>query len=685
MKKLIIFLLIVTIPIFGFDVSSVFHDNVQIFEESDNPGNAINGFQHIVNAYDLGEIRGEDAFDYYLQSMEYLIVLYSNKGDTKTVHTFFEKIIRSDPGRQLNKLLISPKIVQDFNRKRNQMVGYLKIDCPVPNPDISAGTLKLVPNSKKLYATLAGDLTLRIGKENYQSVTRNVAVAVGKTVDVRVELIRTLASVTVLTDPAGAQVFMDGVLMGETSGNVPVDYLKDHGETIKELGLNPSALSNYFVINRVEPGDHVLELKKNCYKPVRLSLPKLEKRDYQFKPVQLKRSIGYLIVEAGAEDQTGDLFVDSRRVGSLPVRGLEVCSGEHLLKVAFENGTFIKKLKVEEGENRVVKAVPKPTLLFAGIKSLDNNLSTVRQVKKSLEKQFQKIPFYNSQTDNSYISAIDGLLKGDQKVIENIRNDYGQSLIVFGVEKRVKLKRYIDIYVLNTELYHQEKFTLDPADPASGQRFFRAVSNMPKLVENTAGVAVIRDPDRNLPVVISSTVDAVQQGDVVVSVNGKECPDEASFYKALVVPETKLQLKRAGASLEVAVKVKVTPVVMRQNLNSLSYNSAYLFFLSKIQFPGTDARKAGAQLNLAMCDLRFRRFEQAFDTLSMIQLPDRPGISAGTVLYLKGICYKEIGSWIDLQTLFKNYHFNNGATVINSRGLRVRSLIDFTFEYLRKQ
>ncbi|RLE18199.1 MAG: hypothetical protein DRJ14_04425 [Acidobacteria bacterium] len=685
MKKLIVFLLIATIPIFGFDVVSVFHDNVQIFENSDNPENAINGFQKIVSAYDLGEIKGTDAFGYYLQSMEYLIVLYSNKGDTKTVYTIFEKIIRSDPGHKLNKFFISPKIIRDFENKRSQMVGYLKIKCPVPGLNVSAGTLKLSPNSKGLYTTLAGDLTLRIGKENYQPVTRNVTVAVGKTVEVEVDLIRTLASVTVLTDPTGAQVFMDGVLMGETSGSAPVDYLKDHSDTIEELGLNPSTLSNYFVINRVEPGDHVLELKKNCYKPVRLSLPKLEKRDYQFKPILLERSIGYLIVEAGADDQTGDLFLDSRRIGSLPIRDLEVCSGEHLLKVAFENGTFIKKLKVEEGEHRVVKAVPKPTLLFTGIKPLDTNLSTVRQVTNSLEKQFQKIPFYNAEMDDSYISAIDGLLKGDNKVIENIRNDYGQSLIILGVEKRVKLKRFIDVYVLNTELYHQEKFTLDPANPDSEKRFVEAVSIMPKLVENTAGIAVIRDPDRNLPVVISSTVEGVQAGDVILSVNGNQCANEASFYKTLVVPETKLQLERSGAALEVAVKVETTPVVMRQNLNSLSYNSAYLYFLSRIQFPGTDAQKAGAQLNLAMCNLRFRRFEQAFDTLSMVQLPDRPGISAGTVLYLKGICYKEIGSWIDLQTLFKNYHFNDGATVINSRGLRVQSLIDFTFEYLRKQ
>ncbi len=685
MKKLIVFLVIAVMPVFGFDVTSIYNENVQIFEDSDNPANAINGFQDIVNAYDLGEIKGKDAFHYYLNSMEYLIVLYSNKGDTRTVNTFFEKIIRSDPGHELNKLLISPKIIRSFNQKRSQLVGYLRINCSVPSPDVTAGTLKLKKNAKGLYTVLAGDLTLKIEKENYQPVVRQVTVGVGKTVEIKAELVRTMASVTILTDPAGAQVFLDGVLMGDTKGTAPVDYLKDHSETIRELGLNPSTLSDYFVINRVEPGDHILELKKNCYKPVQLKLSKLEKRDYQFKPVQLERSIGYLIVEAGGDDQTGDLFVDGRRIGSLPVRDLEVCSGEHQLKVAFENGTFIKKLKVEEGERRLVKAVPKPTLMFAGIKPLDNNLSIIRNVMGSLEKQFQSISFYNAETDKSYTSAIDGLIKGDQKVIANIRNDYGQSLIIFGVEKRVKLKRYVDIYVLNTELYHPEKFTLDPANPASENVFIRAISNMPGLVENTSGIAVVRDPDRGYPVVVDSVVSEVQKGDIILSVNGTKCTDESSFYKSLTVPVSKLEIERDGAVEAVSVSVETTPVVMRQNLNSLSYNSAYLYFLSGIQFPGTDAQKAGAQLNLAMCDLRFRRFEQAFDTLSMVRLPDRPGISAGTVLYLKGICYKEIGSWIDLQTLFKNYHFNDGATVINSRGPRVRDLIDFTFEYLRKQ
>jgi len=68
-----------------------------------------------------------------------------------------------------------------------------------------------------------------------------------------------------------------------------------------------------------------------------------------------------------------------------------------------------------------------------------------------------------------------------------------------------------------------------------------------------------------------------------------------------------------------------------------------------------------------------------------VKLADGPGISAGTVDYLKGICYQEIGSWMDLQTLFHNYHYSDEATVINSRGMRVRDLIGFTFEYLRKQ
>ncbi len=684
-RVIVLIVLIMTVPSMGFDVKSVFEDNVQIFRESDSPGNAIQGFETIVNAYDLGEIEGDAAFGYYIESLEYLCVLYYNRGERETVQTLFEKIVRADPAHQLNRPFISPRIVQEFNQFRESIVGYLKIQTEVENPEVTTGTLTLERDASGRYPVPSGEHTFRISKMNYKPVTEAVVVQPGSTVQLDVKLERTHAAVQLVTEPSGVEVYLDGVRVGETEGAASQQYLEDYKTTIQELGLNPSMLSDTLEINGVNPGDHVVELRKDCYKPVRLDLTQLELRDYLFKPVRLDRSIGFLIVEAASADQTGDLFVDGRRVGTLPIRDMEVCSGDHQLKVAFPNGTFVKTVTVEEGERRVVRAIPKPTLLFVGIKPIDQNLSIIQEVKKRLLADFREIPFYNLESNDSYANAIDGLMNQDNKVLTSIREDYGQALIVFGVEKRVKLKRYVDIVVLNTELYHAEPYPIDPADPATFDRLVQAVGNMPPLTEAYAGVVAVDDPDLGRPVIIKSHVDNVLVGDLVLKLDGEEVNDCAGFYAALKPGQSTLDIQRDGAAQQVTVQVELRPVVMRQNLHSLSYNSAYLYFKSRASSARNDVEKASSRLNLAMCMLRFRNVEQAFDTLSLIQLPDQPGISAGTVLYLKGLCYQEIESWMNLQTLFRNYEFNEDATVINSRGMRVKDLIDFTFQYLRTQ
>lgn len=684
-RNLILIGLMVALPLLGFDVKSVFDDNVQIFRESDNPGNAIQGFETIVNAYDLGEIESPEAFSYYIESLEYLCVLYYNRGERETVRTLFEKIVREAPAHQLDRPFISPRIVREFSDFRESIVGYLKIGTEVENPEVSTGTLTLDRDASGRYPVPAGEHTLRVSKVNYQPVTETAMVQPGSTVQLDVQLERTHAAVQLVTEPAGVEVFLDGVRVGETGGSASSQYVSDYDATIQELGLNPSMLSDTLVINGVNPGDHVVELRKDCYKPVRLDLAQLELRDYLFKPVRLERSIGFLIVEAASADQTGDLFVDGRRVGTLPIRDLEVCSGDHQLKVAFPNGTFIKTVTVEEGERRIVRAIPKPTLLFVGIKPIDQNKAIIEDVRRRLLTDLRKIPFYNLEANDSYTNAIDGLMKQDGNVLTSIREDYGQALVVFGVEKRVKLKRYVDIVVLNTELYHAEPYPIDPADPATFQELVRAVGDMPPLTEAYAGVVAVDDPDLGRPVIIKSHVDTVSVGDVILKVNGDEVNDTASFYDILKPGQTILAVQRGGSVQQATVQVELRPVIMRQNLHSLSYNSAYLYFRSGASSSRNPVETASARLNLAMCMLRFRNVEQAFDTLSLIQLPDEPGISAGTVLYLKGLCYQEIESWMNLQTLFRNYEFNEEATVINSRGMRVKDLIDFTFQYLRTQ
>jgi len=156
MKRRLALLLIVCLPVLGFDVAEVFESNVQVFRESNNPVNAIHGFETIVNAYDLGEIEGPDAFDYYLKSLEYLCVLYYNQGELQTAQTLFEKIVRAAPAHALNRPFISPRIIQEFNDFREGIVGFIRVHSNVNQPELTTGTLTLMADSSGSYPVPSG-------------------------------------------------------------------------------------------------------------------------------------------------------------------------------------------------------------------------------------------------------------------------------------------------------------------------------------------------------------------------------------------------------------------------------------------------------------------------------------------------------------------------------------------------
>jgi hypothetical protein len=698
MKKTTIIILALTcLNIFSFDYKQTFQESKKTFEENPVQTLAIKGFESIVKAYDLGEITGEEALNYSLKSMEYLVILYYTDANLPMVKQYFEKITKTAPYYKLNGAFIPPKIRKKFEAYKNSLVGYIELNCtakeieegnevtiPINNASLYANGVVVKQNDKGQYPLLAGDYEITVSKKNYSTYTTKVTVEAGKHIKLSAQLLREMVAIRLITQPAGVEVYLDSVLIGKTIGEIGRDYISENNDTITELGLNPSLMSDYFFINEVEPKTHMLELKKPCYKPIKITLNTVEKRDYRFKPFKLDRSIGYIEVVSGSFGQTGHVFIDGRSAGPLPVSGFEVCSGEHQVKVVFESGVFVKKINVAEGEKRMIKAVPKPTMLFAGIKGIDNNLSFVNKFKKDFILKLKNNKHFNLSYDKSFETAIPLLLKNNENVMTQIKNDYGQCLILLGVEKRIKLKRYIDFYIINTEIFYKEKFTVDPVNRETDEKLINALKNMPQLTEKCIGVNVIKDPFSGRLVVIDSVNPQIQVGDIIIQIDKKDIMTEKDFYSSLKFPTVAIQIKR-DKIIDLNLSVDKKPIQIRQNLQSLSYNATYLYLLSKSNFSTSEEEKSSALLNLAICYLRFQEYEKAFDTLSLINLPDDYGVSAGTVLYLQGLCYQSIGSWTDLQILYKGYNKSDKATVINSRGFNIVDLIDFTFQYLSKK
>ncbi len=685
MKKiLILFIVLLTVlNSFAIDYVSTFKQGEDIFFNSDNQTNAIPIFEGLVQSYELGELP-QEAYPFYMKSLEYLCLLYLKKGDQNSSKDMLIKIIKINPAHKLNRSIFPRKLRNLYTQLKKGLVGYIDVKCPESDYQCLVDGKEAEKDESGKIPVLAGKHSVEITKPNFSTITKEFDIKVGETVTVDAPIIRIKASATILTSPPDVKVYLDGVYVGETQGTAPLDYLKQHVETIQELGVTPSELSNYFIINNLDKGQHVVELKRDCYKTEKFVLSIEELKDYFYKPFVLARSVGYLNIATTVFGLNGDVFVDGRRVGNLPVAKLEVCSGRHNIKVAFPSGFFIKTVDVQSDEVVKVNAVPKPSIVYAGIKPLKSGNIHFSNFEGNLISKLKEIKIFNTSDNKDYLSSVDGLLKGDKKVIEKIKEDYGESLVIFGIEKRVRLKRLIDFYIFNTDFFKIEQITVNPSDTGSVKRLIDFINSIPPIVEYTADVTVIRNPVENKPVVIESHNELLKKGDVILVVNGKEVFSEKDFYGELKTPSVKVKVQRGNQVLDLDLKVVKRPVQIRQNLNSLCYNSAYLYFKSNINNPDFDTIEVNSlKLNLGVCYLRFGMFENAFDVFSSINLPDTPGISAGTILFLKGVCYQEIGLWSDLQMLYNQYNYNENATIINSHGFKVKDLIDFTKAYLQ--
>jgi hypothetical protein len=147
-------------------------------------------------------------------------------------------------------------------------------------------------------------------------------------------------------------------------------------------------------------------------------------------------------------------------------------------------------------------------------------------------------------------------------------------------------------------------------------------------------------------------------GDTIVSAGGTPIASVAELRArvAAVRPGTSdlpLEVRNAaGQSRKVAGQVAMVPDTLPLRDPSLSYNRA-LLELQELGGSGATGGTAAARLNLAIVHMRLGNWEDAYAALESTKLPEGPGVSAGTVAYLMGLCLEALGRTADAQAAFK--------------------------------
>jgi hypothetical protein len=163
---------------------------------------------------------------------------------------------------------------------------------------------------------LAGEYTVEISREGYMPETRPVVIAPKATVPLQVTLTRTAASLFLVTDPAGVEVWVDGQQRVTTSGALDPQL----HESAREKGIDPARASSRTEIANLPLGTRTIELRRKCYEPVKFTMDLVEAKDYEAEPFKLQESLASLRLTS--ESTGGLIFIDGEPMGRLPRESL---------------------------------------------------------------------------------------------------------------------------------------------------------------------------------------------------------------------------------------------------------------------------------------------------------------------------------------------------------------------------
>ncbi len=609
----------------------------------------------------------------------------------------FRSLVQFQPQYGLSPERVSPKIVDFFNSVKKALVGYLAVSSKPAGARVSLSGEFLSLTDFFPLDVVAGEYIVEIAREGYQTETRNLSIAPQATETLEVELRRTLASLFVVTEPAGVEIWVDGELEATTSGSLA----PDQAEPARAAGLDPARASARTEIGNLSLGSHVVEFQRKCYEPVKQTLDLAEPRDYEPAPVKLTESVGSLRLTS--DPPGGRIFLDGEAVGVTPKDLNQVCSGKHRVEVKHPSGRFIQDLVLAKDAALTLDCPIRPSLAFLGV--VAESAGGERMLADAEERIVENLGRIGSlnfvpaprETVDRILELEKltrrGLIPGegaDVDLIRKVTEKLAAALEVQGfliaLLPEEKLQRTAVLHLLAAGNTASDRFLVTLGETASFLRFMDALDQKATMYRPWTGLITVDTLlHEGVPVlrVVPGSPAAkagIQPGEVVVSADGKPVKQTAELLAVVGGKEAqdkvKLQLVGGAAPRTVDLGLGQTPQEIPLNDPSLLYNKVMMDLRHQVEgYPGTE-EAAFARLNLALSAMHFGDFAAAHEHLlkARTELPERPGISQGTALYYLGLALERLGYKKEAADAYRAAAAARDATLFNNDGPAVAGL-----------
>jgi tetratricopeptide (TPR) repeat protein len=657
-------------------------------------------FDEIITRLDLLRVQGAlpaSGRDVLAQAYELRARAYFNIGLQDKAAESFRSLVQFQPQYTLSPERVSPKIVDFFNAVKKALVGYLAVSSKPAGARVSLNGEFLALTDFFPLDVVAGEYIVEISREGYQTETRNLSIAAQATETLEVELKRTLASLFVITEPAGVEVWIDGQLRTTTGGSLA----PDQAELARAASLDPARASARTEIANLSLGSHVIELQRKCYEPVKLTLDLAEARDYEPAPVRLDESVGSLRLTS--DPPGGRIYLDGEAMGVTPKDLARVCSGRHRIEVKHAAGRFIQDLVLAKDAALTLDCPIRPSLAFLGV--VAESAAGERVLADAEERIVQNL---NRISTLNFIPApretVDRILEiekltrrglipttgADVDLIRKVTEKLAAALEVQGFLIALipdeKLQRTAVLHLLAAGNTAADPWPVNLNETASFLRFVAALDQKATLFRPWTGLITVDTLlHEGVPLVrvvpgSPAAKAGLQPGEVVVSADGKPVKQTADLLAVVASkqPQEKLKLQLTGGAAPRTVDLVLdqTPQEIPLNDSSLIYNKVMMDLRHQVEgYPGTE-EAAFARLNLALAAMHFGDFAAAHEHLlkARTELPQRPGISQGTALYYLGLALERLGYKKEATDAYRAAAGARDATLFNNDGPGVAAL-----------
>jgi tetratricopeptide (TPR) repeat protein len=659
---------------------------------------AIAEFDQVVQLYEGGKLQDMgDALPRVAEALDLRARARFNQGDRERARADFAKLLRVKIDYQIDRKLVSPKVIELFDQVKKENVGTLTVTTDPPGAEVSLNDDPLSRTPVQGLPVMQGTYRLKVSLKGYEDHEEDLILNPRTELKREIRLKPNRRNLRLITEPAGVNVLIDGTLVGTSFGTLPPELQS----TAKEAGLDPAHASAPLIVPYVEQGQHQVRFEKECYEPqirsIQVTLDVAQNTQQTFQPVLLKQQIGNIRVTS--HPSGAEVFVDGQSEGTTPLQQAMVCAGEREVRIVKKGqGTWFERVKIKPDVVNLLDATLRPTLLYLGTFRLDEwgRLSWSDEDKSLLERM-RSLRSLNQVRPDESLKAFRGALvtelqqpaeaeklrKGSGipsgKVLEALTK-FQADLLLAGISVAAEgAKGAQSLYLYSSEQPEPDRVKLDLSSASDLQLFLSRLDRQQELRRPWIGATFSDTLLGQGPVVVrvvksSPAANAgMRIGDQVVSVNDKAVTQALSLSVSASGWSEKdrlaFSLKRDAATQGLSVTVESTPVLLPLNAPDRLYNKALCDYRQISKGADEPADRALALLNLGLAFMHFRAYDKALsEALSVVSLPAGGGISRGTVRYYQGLCYLKKDLVPEARTAFQEAAASTEATLESNDG-----------------